>query len=71
MSTPDGKTADNTLPPAPASIPIEKLMDSMKPETPLVIEGSGGGFGAGSTSQATSSSSTTSSAPSAPSPPSP
>ena len=71
MSTPDGKTADNTLPPAPASIPIEKLMDSMKPETPLVIEGSGGGFGAGSSSQSTSSSSTTSSAPSAPSPPSP
>jgi pilus assembly protein CpaC len=71
MNTPDGKTADNTLPPAPASIPIEKLMDSMKPETPLIIEGSGGGFGAaGSTSQSTSSSTTTS-APSAPSPPSP
>jgi pilus assembly protein CpaC len=66
MNTPDGKTADNTLPPAPPSIPIEKLMDSMKPETPLVIEGSGGGFGAGSSAQTTGSS-----APSPPAAPTP
>jgi pilus assembly protein CpaC len=52
MNTPDAKTADNTLPPAPASIPVEKLLDSMKPEQPLVIEGTGGGFGAASTSTA-------------------
>ena len=46
MNNPDAKTADNTLPPAPAAIPVEKLIESMKPEAPLVIEGSGGGFGA-------------------------
>jgi pilus assembly protein CpaC len=50
MNTPDAKTADNTLPAAPASIPIEKLIESMKPEPPLVIEGGGAGFGAGSSS---------------------
>jgi len=50
MNTPDAKTPENTPAPAPASIPIEKLLDSMKPETPLIIEGSGGGFGAGSAS---------------------
>lgn len=33
--TPDAKTAANTLPKAPATIPIEKLIESMKPETPL------------------------------------
>jgi hypothetical protein len=54
MNTPDAKTADNTLPASPAAIPIEKLLDSMKPEQPLVIEGSGGGFGSGSTSAAPS-----------------
>jgi pilus assembly protein CpaC len=48
MNTPDAKTADNTLAPAPTVIPVEKLVESMKPETPLVIEGGTGGFGAGS-----------------------
>jgi pilus assembly protein CpaC len=47
MNTPDAKTAANTQAPAPASIPVEKLLDSMKPEAPLVIEGGGAGFGAG------------------------
>jgi pilus assembly protein CpaC len=47
MNTPDAKTAANTQAPAPASIPIEKLLDSMKPEAPLVIEGGGTGVGAG------------------------
>ena len=47
MNTPDAKTAANTQEPAPSTIPVEKLLDSMKPEAPLVIEGSGG-FGSGS-----------------------
>jgi pilus assembly protein CpaC len=46
MNTPDAKTSANSLPPAPATMPIEKLIDSMKPEAPLVIEG-GGTFGNG------------------------
>jgi pilus assembly protein CpaC len=45
MHQPDEKTAANTLPPPPASIPVEKLIQSMKPETPLVIESGTGGFG--------------------------
>ncbi|MGA9061912.1 MAG: type II and III secretion system protein, partial [Terracidiphilus sp.] len=45
MHHPDAKTPENTLPPAPASIPVETLVDSMKPEKPLVIEGGTGGFG--------------------------
>ena len=48
MNNPDAKTAANTPPTPPASIPVEKLIDSMKPEAPLVIEG-GGSFGAGGT----------------------
>ena len=46
MHTPDGKTPENTQPEPPPSIPVEKLLDSMKPEAPLVIEG-GTSFGAG------------------------
>jgi pilus assembly protein CpaC len=49
MNTPDAKTAANTQAPPPATIPIETLIDSMKPEAPLVIEGSTGGFGTAST----------------------
>jgi pilus assembly protein CpaC len=45
MHTPDTKTAANTLPPAPATISVDKLIESMKPETPLTVEG--GGFGVG------------------------
>jgi pilus assembly protein CpaC len=48
MNTPDAKTADNTPAPAPAAIPVEKLLDSMKPEPPLEIEGATQGFGAAS-----------------------
>ena len=48
VNTPDGKTPANTLPAPPAIIPVEKLIDSMKPEAPLLIEGAGGSFGAGS-----------------------
>jgi pilus assembly protein CpaC len=47
MHTPDAKTAENTLPTAPTSIPVEKLIESMKPEKPLIIESSTGGFGTG------------------------
>ena len=45
MNQPDAKTAENTLPPSAPTIPIEKLIDSMKPEKPLVIESGAGGFG--------------------------
>jgi len=48
MSNPDAKTAANTPAPAPPTMPVEKLIDSMKPETPLVISG-GSSFGGGST----------------------
>ena len=47
MNTPDAKTAANTPVPAPVTMPVEKLVDSLKPETPLV-EGGGTGFGSSS-----------------------
>jgi pilus assembly protein CpaC len=47
MHTPDAKTADNTLPPTPAAMPVEKLVESQKPEQPLTIESGSGGFGTG------------------------
>lgn len=47
MHQPDAKTPENTPPPAPASIPVETLVESMKPEKPLVIENGAGGFGTG------------------------
>jgi pilus assembly protein CpaC len=49
MHQPDAKTAENTLAPAPTSIPVEKLLESMKPEKPLIIESSTGSFGTGGT----------------------
>jgi pilus assembly protein CpaC len=55
MHQPDAKTSENTLAPAPPSMPIEKLLDSMKPETPLVIEGEKGVFGAASSAGASTS----------------
>jgi pilus assembly protein CpaC len=48
MNTPDAKTAANTPTPAPPTMPVEKLIDSMRPETPLVIEGATGTFGGAS-----------------------
>ncbi len=48
MNTPDAKTAANTPAPAPPTMHVEKLIESMKPETPLVIESATGTFGAGS-----------------------
>ncbi len=53
MNTPDAKTADNTPAPSPTVIPVEKLLDSMKPEPPLEIEGATQGFGASSSSNST------------------
>ncbi len=44
---PDAKTPENTLPPTSASVPVETLIDSMKPEKPLIIENGAGGFGTG------------------------
>ena len=57
MHTPDTKAPGTAPPPPPATIPVEKLVESMKPETPLVVEGSmgvggGGGGGTGSTQAA-------------------
>jgi len=48
MHQPDEKTAANTLAPPPATIPVEKLIESMKPEKQLVIESGTGGFGTSS-----------------------
>jgi pilus assembly protein CpaC len=47
MHQPDEKTADNTLPPSAPAVPVETLIDSMKPEKPLIIESGNGGFGQG------------------------
>jgi pilus assembly protein CpaC len=56
MQNPDAKTPTNTPAPAPASIPVEKLIDSMKPEKPLVTDaGSYGSSSGSSASQGTSS----------------
>jgi pilus assembly protein CpaC len=57
MHTPDTKAAGTAPPPPPATIPVEKLVESQKPEVPLVVEGgmavgSGGGASAGSTQPA-------------------
>jgi pilus assembly protein CpaC len=48
MTTPGADvTGAKPLPPSPQSIPIEKLMDSMKPEKPLVIQTGAGASGGG------------------------
>jgi pilus assembly protein CpaC len=49
MNNPDAKSAANTMAPAPAAMPVQQLIDSMKPETPLIIESATGTFGGGST----------------------
>jgi pilus assembly protein CpaC len=54
MHTPDTKVAGTAPPPPPATIPVEKLIESQKPETPLVVEGGigvGGGGGGATSSQ--------------------
>jgi pilus assembly protein CpaC len=45
MHQPDAKTPENTPAAAPTSVPVETLIQSMKPEQPLVIESGSGGFG--------------------------
>jgi hypothetical protein len=54
MNQPDAKTAANTPAPPPEAIPVETLIQSMKPEKPLTIEGDTGGFGTASTSAGSS-----------------
>jgi pilus assembly protein CpaC len=54
MNQPDAKTAANTPAPAPDAIPVESLIQSMKPEKPLVIEGDSGAFGSASSSAGSS-----------------
>ena len=54
MNNPDAKTADNTPAPPPTTMPVEKLIESQKPEQPLTIEGGTGGFGTGGGSSSTS-----------------
>ncbi len=49
MHTPDTGAEAGTTPPAPVTIPVEKLIESMKPEKPLAVEGTMGGSGGGST----------------------
>ena len=53
MHTPDQRPAGSAPAPPPATIPVEKLIESMKPEQPLVIEGgmSVGGGGSGGAQQ--------------------
>jgi len=48
MHNPDEKTSANTQPTPPATIPVEKLIESMKPEAPLVIDSATGTFGGAS-----------------------
>jgi pilus assembly protein CpaC len=55
LNQPDAKTADNTPEPSPATMPVETLIQSMRPGPPLVIEGSSGSFGDASSSGASSS----------------
>ncbi|WP_109486775.1 type II and III secretion system protein family protein [Occallatibacter savannae] len=57
MHTPDQKPAGSAPAPPPATIPVEKLIESMKPEQPLVLDsgmgvGGGGGGSSASTQQA-------------------
>lgn len=61
MNNPDAKTAANTQAPAPPTLPVEKLIDSMRPETPLMIEGGGAAFGSGGGAMPTGSAASTSS----------
>ena len=51
MNTPDAKAAGSAPAPPPATIPVEKLIESMKPEQQLQIDGgmAVGGGGGGST----------------------
>jgi len=60
MHHPDAKTAENTPAPAPASIPVETMIESLKPEKPLVIESTTSTFGSGTSTSSGGSSSSSS-----------
>lgn len=56
MHTAEQANADAVAKPAPATIPVEKLIESMKPETPLVLDnaaypGAGGSSGSSTATQ--------------------
>jgi pilus assembly protein CpaC len=55
MHTPDTRIAGSAPAPPPATIPVEKLIESQKPEVPLVVEGTmsvgGGGGGSAASTQ--------------------
>jgi pilus assembly protein CpaC len=55
VNNPDAKTAANTPAPAPPTMPVEKLIESMRPGAPLVIEGASATFGAASGASSTAS----------------
>jgi len=63
MHNPNAKTPENTMAPAPTVVPVETLIESMKPEKPLVIEGATGGFGASGSTLLGASGGTTTSVP--------
>jgi pilus assembly protein CpaC len=54
MHQPDAKTPANTPPPPPATMPVEKLVESMKPETPLSGDTGKSSFGSGAAASSAS-----------------
>lgn len=54
MHTPDAKTAENTPAQPPPTLPVEKIIESQKPEQPLSVESGTGGFGVGSSNNSSS-----------------
>jgi len=54
MHTPDANSQANT-PVTPATVPVETVIQSMRPEKPLEIEGESGNFGTGSSTTGASS----------------
>ncbi len=66
MNTPDGKTPESTMAPAPTVVPVETLIDSLKPEKPLLIEGASGTFGTGGSTGGGATTSAPTAAPSGP-----
>lgn len=57
MQTPDAKPAGTVPPPPPATMPVEKLIESMQPEQPLIIDSSTGPLGSSGSGSGGSSSS--------------
>ena len=63
MNTPDAKTAANTLAPPAPTMPVQQYLDSLKPETPLVIDAGATTFGSGGGSSGAAASATGSPSP--------